>query len=364
MECSSSRWMSRLLVIARSIVPRWLPSCTVYYAAPRRLDEHMIPSYSSRMYPRFAMVLHLASAVMLGASSVSGQGIASPSVSHRWLLTAGTAGDSDATFLIRSRRSERQPRDSVPQTVAADPRAVQPERPTVATHAYTVTPGYVEIEAGVQDMQPSSASQLVVPVVVKLGIAPRLQLELQGGYMRSTAAGPPSTTDAGASDMALALKQRVLDAAPVVHDFSVQGSIKFATGSHGVGTETTDASLLLISSRQIGRGELDLNAGYTRRSGNGATAPISATLLAASFGAPIHGVVGAVAEFFGYPGTGGPAGAPPEVGFLTGPTLQVEPWMVLDAGVILNVQHMGANAAYAGLTYNVGRIPGFPAPRW
>jgi hypothetical protein len=249
------------------------------------------------------------------------------------------------------------------QTAAADPHAAQPERPTVATHAYTVAPGYVEVEIGAQDMQPASSSQFSIPAVIKIGIVPRLQLELQGGYAHNTAHGPPATSDAGANDLAIALKQRVLDAAPVVHDFSVQGSIKFATGSRGISTETTDASLLLISSRPIGAGELDLNAGYTRRSGNGTTAPVNATLLTASFGGPLHGPVGAVAELFTYPGTSGPAGAPPQVGFLTGPTLQVRPWLVLDAGVILNVQHMGGNAAYAGLTYNVGRIPGFPVPR-
>jgi hypothetical protein len=249
------------------------------------------------------------------------------------------------------------------QTAATDPHAAQPERPTVATHAYTVAPGYLEIETGVQDMQPSSISQLVVPAVIKLGIVPRLQLELQGGYMHNTLHGPQGTSEEGASDIAIALKQRALNAAPVVQDFSMQGSIKFATGSRGISTGTTDVSLLLISSRTISSGELDLNAGYTRRSGNGAAAPVNATLLTASFGAPIHGPVGAVAELFTYPGTSGPAGTPPQIGFLTGPTLQVHPWLVLDAGVILNVQHMGGDAAYAGLTYNVGRIPGFPAPR-
>ena len=273
------------------------------------------------------------------------------------MLTAGHASGQSVTS-----QSDTSPSDTS-QRVATDPRAAQPERPTVATHAYTVAPGYIEIETGVQDMRPRSASQFALPAVIKLGIVPRLQLELQGGYVRNTTQGPPSTTEAGASDIAIALKQRVLDAAPVVHDFSVQGSIKFATGSHGVSTGTTDVSLLLISSRPIRKGELDLNAGYTRRSGNGTIAPVNATLLTASFGAPIRGPLGAVAELFSYPGTSGPSGTPPEIGFLTGPTLQVRPWLIFDAGVILNVQHMGANAAYAGLTYNVGRIPRFPIAR-
>jgi hypothetical protein len=266
-----------------------------------------------------------------------------------------TAGITCLTILAPSHASG--------QSVAPDPRTAQPERPTVATHAYTVAPGYLEIEAGVQDMQPKSTSQFSIPVVVKIGVVPRLQLELQGGYMRNVTEGPPSSRSAGASDMTIALKQRVLDAAPVVHDFSMQGSIKFATGSHEISTQTTDVSLLLISSRPIGSAELDLNAGYTRRSGDGTNAPVNATLLTASFGAPIHGPVGSVAELFTYPGTSGPAGTPPQIGFLTGPTLQVRRWLVLDAGVILNVQHMGGNAAYAGLTYNAGRIPGFPVPR-
>lgn len=250
-----------------------------------------------------------------------------------------------------------------PATAVVDPRAVQPERPTVATHAYTVAPGYVEVEAGVQEARPHSTSQFVAPVVVKIGIIPRLQLELQGGYVHYGVPGFPSITNTGVTDLAVALKQRVIDGAPIVHDFSIQGSIKFPTGARGVGTETTDLSLLLISSRSIGAAELDLNAGYTHRSGNGVLIPTSATLLTASFGTPISGPLGAVAELFSFPETGGPAGAPTAVGFLFGPTLQLKPWLVLDAGAILNVRNMGANAAYAGVTYNLGRIPGYPVQR-
>jgi hypothetical protein len=228
----------------------------------------------------------------------------------------------------------------------------------VATHAYTVAPGYLEIEAGVQGARPGGATQLAAPVAIKIGVAPRLQLELQGGYLHDAVAGAPGAPVAGATDLAVALKQRVLDAAPLVHDFSVQGSIKLATGARDVGTGTTDLSILLISSRPLGAAEVDLNAGYTHRSGDGMILPTSATFLTASFGTPIHGAVGGVVELFAYPGTGGPAGAPTMAGFLFGPTLQLRPWLVLDAGAILDVRNMGANAVYAGMTYNVGRIPG------
>ena len=234
-----------------------------------------------------------------------------------------------------------------------DPRTVQPERPTVATHAYTVAPGYLEIETGVQEARPAGATQFAAPIVLKFGLVPRLQLEVQGGYARNSA---PSATISGLADVAIALKQRVLDAAPVVHDFSVQGAVKFATGAAEVGTGTTDLNLLLISSRPVGAGELDLNAGYTHRSGNGTTVPTSATLLAASLGAPLRGRVGSVVELFAYPSTSGAAGTGTQVGFLLGPTLQLHPWLVLDAGAILNVRNLGANALYAGVTYNAGRL--------
>jgi len=238
-----------------------------------------------------------------------------------------------------------------------DPHAAQPERPTVATHAYTVAPGYVEMEAGVQDAQPSRGTQFSVPIVVKFGLAPRLQLEVQGGYVYNTV---HRSTFSGATDLGFALKQRLLDDAPIVSDLSVQGTLKLATGATGVGTGTTDLSLLLISSRKFGVSEVDLNAGYTRRSGNRSTAPVDATFLTASFGTRIQGPFGAVAETFSYPGTAGPAGTSTQIGFLFGPTFEAAPWLVFDAGAILNVRNMGGNAAYAGVTYNVGRIPGFP----
>ncbi len=236
----------------------------------------------------------------------------------------------------------------------------QPERPTVATHAYTVAPGYVEIETGVQDAQPRGSSALVAPLVAKLGLTTRLQLELQESFASYSASGVASR---GVGDAAIALKQRVLIAAPILSDFSVQGTLKLATGARGVGTGTTDVSLLLISSRQIRSAELDLNAGYTHRSGDGTSAPVNSTLAAAALGGQIAGALGGVAELFTYPHTTGAMAAPTQIGVTVGPTWRLQPWLVLDAGAILNVRALSSNALYAGLTYNVGRISGFPMQR-
>src|ERR1041385_143570 len=86
--------------------------------------------------------------------------------------------------------------------------------------------------------------------------------------------------------------------------------IKLPTGSSsaGRGTGTTDVSLLLLSSHQLGGVAMDLNAGVTRRSGDGTGAPRTSTVWTASFGYPLRGRLGGVGELYGYPRTTGPAG--------------------------------------------------------
>jgi hypothetical protein len=114
--------------------------------------------------------------------------------------------------------------------------------------------------------------------------------------------------------------------------------------------------MLLISSRAIGSVSLDLNVGYTIRSGSGRNAPTHAAMWAAAFGGPIHGALGFAAEMSGLPATSGPAGAGGTVEVLFGPTLLVRPWIALDAGVILPVSGPQTHAIYAGGVWNAGRL--------
>ncbi len=237
-----------------------------------------------------------------------------------------------------------------------DPREARPERPTVATHAYEVAPGIVELEVGWQWQRPDPHSTLLsVPALFKIGLADRLQLDIQPGWVRT---GQAETTHSGPGDLVVGLKWRVADAAFLVGDLAVQSTVKLATGSlaQDTGTGTTDLSLLLISSHSFGDLEVDINAGYTRRSGDGSAAPKHATLWTVSAGRPIAGNLGWVAEVFGYPGTSGPSGAPPVVAFLTGPTLTITRSLVFDAGAIFDVTGFGGTAIYGGATWNIGRL--------
>ena len=64
-----------------------------------------------------------------------------------------------------------------------DPHAVQPERPTVATHAHTVAAGWIEIEDGIERDRFADASRgLIASMVTKVGITARAQLNLASAW--------------------------------------------------------------------------------------------------------------------------------------------------------------------------------------
>ena len=240
-------------------------------------------------------------------------------------------------------------------SAAHDPHAAQPERPTVATHAFTVAPGWVELEAGVEHDALDGAHALLTPTVLKLGVAPRVQLELLESFVHLSGTTPDYS---GIGDLGAALKWRIADDAPVLGHFAIQPSLKLPAGSarHGTGTGTTDVGLLLISSHLIGAYEVDVNAGYVRRSGDGTQAPRNATLWTVSGGGPVAGALGWVMEVYGYPRTTGPAGENGIVALLTGPTVQLRSWLVLDAGAIFPLTGAQPHALYAGVTWNIGRL--------
>jgi hypothetical protein len=237
-----------------------------------------------------------------------------------------------------------------------DSTAVLPERPTVATHAYVIKPGFVELEAGAIFRRPTDDGTFEVPVYLKFGVTRWLQLGIGPG-VTSNRGGTGGDLQAGFSDLGVAAKIVVGTGIPILGDFAVQPSLKLPTGSEsrGFGTGTTDGGILLVSSHAVAGGQIDSNAGITFRSGDGTAAPKESYVWAVAFGRSISGPLGGVVEVFGFPGTSGASGGPPQVGLLFGPTYAIRPSLVLDAGAIVNVRRLGGNAAYVGLTANLGR---------
>jgi hypothetical protein len=240
------------------------------------------------------------------------------------------------------------------QAPAADPRLVQPERPTVATHAHTVAPGYVEIEAGVEgDHVGRGPRAYSAPVVVKVGLASHLQLNVAApGYFSAASRG------SGLGDLSVGVKWRLLDDHALLGDFAILPVVKLATGSasRGTGSGSTDVGVTAISSHDLGPVAMDLNAAYTRLGASSGLSASSAALWTASFGFPVTGKLGGVAELFGQPTVDG-SGARSTVALLVGPTFLADRALNLDLGVIAPLRGDLPNALYAGLVWNLGRLP-------
>jgi hypothetical protein len=233
---------------------------------------------------------------------------------------------------------------------APDPRAVQPERPSVATHAGTVAPKYLEIETGIEsDRNRDRTHNFQIPTVLKLGLAPVAQLSM------FLPASQPAAVTLGIGDVGAGVKWRLVDGDGPLQRFAILPSITWPTGGSR-GGHNTALDFLLIDSRTIGPVSLDLNVGVARHSGDISVTPRTTTLWTASSGIPVAGPVGWQLECFGYPGTHGPAGSAPTVAILTGPTLGAWRSLALDAGVILPVSGPQARSVYAGFVTNVGRV--------
>ena len=73
---------------------------------------------------------------------------------------------------------------------APDPHEAQPERPSVATHAGTVAPGWLEAEGGVEfDRAEDHSRGGSAPLVYKIGLARSLQLTVQTPIVHAPGGG-------------------------------------------------------------------------------------------------------------------------------------------------------------------------------
>lgn len=242
------------------------------------------------------------------------------------------------------------------QAPTNDPRTVQPERPTVATHAHTVAPWYVEFEAGVQgDRYARGARAYNAPIVTKIGLASHVQLNIGTPVVF---AADPIGQATGLGDVNVGLKWRLMDDAPLLGDFAVIPSIKLANGSseRGTGSGTTDVAITVISSHSFGPVAMDVNGILTRVGASSTSASGKSALWTFSFGFPVAGRLSWVAEVFGQPTIDG-SGAASTAALLTGPTLLLDRAFNVDVGLITPFHGDMPNAIYAGLVWNAGRLP-------
>ena len=234
---------------------------------------------------------------------------------------------------------------AIPLTRAASqsPRDANPERPTYATHAYAVAPGYLEAEQGLSMRGVSSYAQGTSwDVALKVGVTPHLQAEVFGPfYVRGPGGG-------GVGDLGLALKFRT-DLSPHAA-VALVPAITAPTGSaaKGLGAgRALGAATAVLSVDLPASFHVDLNAGPT---GVGAGATQWFFSASGSWGAGSFGLTGECFDF-----TPGAAGAR-FAGLLGALSYRFAPGAVLDLGGAHGTTRSSPNSLFIGLTTNLGRL--------
>jgi len=228
--------------------------------------------------------------------------------------------------------------------VAQTPRAANPERPTVATHAYTVAPGFVEFEQGARAFGVDGLGEATSwDFNLKIGVRPGLQLGVFGaGYVR-TAGG------SGVGDVGVSLKASRAVSPQVA--IAVVPAVTAPTGNaaRGLGAGRALGSLVGVFSADLPKGfHFDANAGPV---GIGAGQPQWFTSVGLAHGG--IGAVGLATELFDF--TGGGAG-PRQRGFLAAVMVTVAEWVVVDAGGVRGLVDGTPDQLFVGVTTNLGRI--------
>jgi hypothetical protein len=230
----------------------------------------------------------------------------------------------------------------------ADPHAALPERPSVATHAHTVAPGWVEVELGFERAHDDGRfGDEAFPMALKLGLQPRVQLSVSAAVDR-----PDGRHARSVDEVNLGIKWRVAERMPIAGDVAILPSVTVPARSG----HDTAASFLLVTSRTLGLLTLDLNVGHTRRSGDSTLAPTSESLWAAALGGPLKGRFSWVGELSGSPSTSGAAGRSATINALVGAAATLSPPLVIDVAVRIPVAGPDSYAILTGAVWNVGRL--------
>ena len=227
--------------------------------------------------------------------------------------------------------------------VAQRPRAANPERPTVATHAYAVAPGYVELEQGLSVRGRTSFSeQTSWDLNLKIGLTPHLQLGLFGPtYLRIDGG-------AGIGDLGAALKARGDLSQKVA--VALVSAVTVPTGSEaeGLGAGRALGSFMGVVSAELGGGlHFDANGGPT---GIGAGTPQWFGSVGLSRG---FGKLSIATELFAFAdGGAGPALS----GALGSVLVTLAEWAILDVGGVVGLSDATPDQLFIGLTTNFGAI--------
>jgi hypothetical protein len=234
-------------------------------------------------------------------------------------------------------------------TLAQSPRAANPERPTVATHAYAVAPGYWELEQGVRAYGMATFSEgRAWDFNLKVGLREHVQLGVFG-----TGLGWSGGVT-GVGDLGLALKAQTGlgrgGAGGAGGAVAVVPGVTLPTGNEslGLGAGRVLGSLVAVWSQDLTEDfHMDINVGPV---GIGAGRPQLFGSLGLSAARGRWSVAGELFRF-----TAGAAG-PAQEGLLGAVLVTLVEWLVLDAGGVWGRTPETPDQLFVGATTNLGRI--------
>ena len=229
-----------------------------------------------------------------------------------------------------------------------DLHTAQPERPSVATHAHTVSTGWLEIEIGGEHDRLNGESQgSRLPFAAKIGLAKRVQFSVLGAVER------PPGSGLALPDVTLGVKWQFASQMPGIGALAILPTVTLPLDSM---SGRTGVGIVGIASRDFGVMALDVNVGYSRTNASDAAPTSHETFWAAAGSGAFNARVGWTAELFGSPRVDIPETRDTIVAVLFGPSFTARPWLVFDTGVIVPVTGPQPRAFYVGAVWNAGRL--------
>lgn len=138
--------------------------------------------------------------------------------------------------------------------------------PLIVDDAGVHSPGKFELDVAANAMRTPAADTLDTNIFLVAGLCPKLEGSLVFGYgwRRDRLLANTPISD-GLLDLTVVLKSPILagDSAPFAFTLSATAKLPTASAHLGLGTGSTDLSLLAIVTRSWGALSLDLNGGFT-----------------------------------------------------------------------------------------------------
>ncbi len=223
------------------------------------------------------------------------------------------------------------------------PRAANPERPTFATHAYAMAPGYVELEQGLR-VEGGAGDATAWDYNLKIGVVRQVQFAFFGtGFIHTSAGG-------GVGDVGVTLKLSTSVSPRAT--LALASSVTFPTGDAdaGRGAGRTQGGVLAVASVDAFRKlHVDLNLGPVAL---GAGASPARWFHSVGAGVAL-GRYGLATELYGV--TAG-AGESAEGGALGAVTVRPAEWIVVDAGGSVGLWRETPHLVFVGVTTNLGAV--------